>query len=199
MQQLLGEVVRSELLGALDEHTEPRGTVQILHGKTRDWVGSIAAGEKIIRQPINEKQEEIAKGDFVQFVVPPTLGSRFVFGFELRLDDDLVSSPWEDVGSWLGTRHQLSGKATLLFDDPVNEKDAPFADVEGAFAARLVSIDAELISDFAGICDGLDGGVKTRGLVDGCPTNWPEGYPPAARQFGNGIGNVDLRGGNRAR
>jgi hypothetical protein len=176
VQKVLGAVVRNELLGLLDKHTEPGGSVQILHGKTREWVGSIAAGEKIIRQPINGKQVTIEKGEFVQFVVPPTLGSRFVFGFELRLDDDLVSSPWADVGSWLGTRLQLAGKATLLLEDPVNDKDAAFADVEGAFGARLVSVDAQFLSDFSGICDDLDPSVKTKGLVDGCPENWPNGY-----------------------
>lgn len=176
VQQLLSEVVRSELLGGLDAHTEQGGAIQILHGQARDWVGSIAAGEKIIRQPKNDQQEEIAKGDFVQFVVPPTIGSRFIFGFELRMDDGLVSHPWEDSGSWLGTRLQVSGKATLLFDDPVQDKDAPFADVEGTFAARLVSVDAGLLSDFAGICDHFEPNVKTKGLIDGCPTSWPDGY-----------------------
>ncbi len=172
----LTEAVRTELLGSLEANTEKAGSIQILHGNSRDWVGSIAAGEKIIRQPKNDKLEKIAKGDFVQFVVPPTIGSRFMFGFELRMDDGLVSHPWEDAGSWLGTRLQVSGKATLLFDDPVQDKDAPFADVEGTFAARLVSVDAGLLSDFAGICDHFEPNVKTKGLVDGCPTSWPDGY-----------------------
>lgn len=179
IQSKLSAVVRRELLGTLDEHTQPAGTIQILHGKDRDWVGSIAAGEKIIRRSAKCKTERIAKGDFVQFVVAPTLGARFVFGFELRLDDNLVSARWEDVGSWLGTRLQLSGKATMLFDDPVSDEDAAFADVEGEFAVRLVSVDTELLTDFSRICDDLDPEAKTRGLIDGCPETWPTGYAKA--------------------
>lgn len=176
IRTVLADTVRHELIDALDEHTEPAGMVQILHGKTRDWVGSIGAGEKIIRQPSAIKTETIDKGNFVQLVIPPAIQSRFAFGFELRIDDRLISDPWENSGSWLGDKLQLAGKATLLFDDPVDDAHAPIVDVEGTFCTRIISVDAEQSGSFLGICDAASMDKTAKGLVDGCPNNWPAGY-----------------------
>ena len=173
---VLADTVRHELIDTLDEHTEPAGMVQILHGKTRDWVGSIGAGEKIIRQRSAVKTETIDKGEFVQLVIPPTIQSRFAFGFELRIDDGLISESWENSGSWLGDKLQLAGKATLLFDDPVDDAHAPIVDVEGTFCTRIISVDAKQSSNFLGLCDPASKDKTAKGIMDGCPNNWPAGY-----------------------
>lgn len=176
IHSVLAHTVRHELIDALDEHTEPAGMVQILHGKTRDWVGSIGAGEKIIRQRSAVKNETIEKGEFVQLVIPPTIQSRLAFGFEVRMDDGLITDPWEDSGSWLGDKLQLAGKATLLFNDPVDDADAPLVDVEGTFCTRIISVDAEQSANFLGICEAVSTDKTAKGIMDGCPDNWPAGY-----------------------
>lgn len=177
VRRILGALVRSELVSSLDAHGDIGGTVHVLHGKARSWVGSINAGEKIVRQP--SRRPVIPKGDFVQFVLPPAERHQCVFGFELRLDDDLALTPWGDAGAWLAPRLQEAGKAALLFDEPVNDADAAFVDGDGDYGIRIVAVetDGNGVSPDTGADHLLP--VDLTKLILDTPEAWPTGYAEA--------------------
>lgn len=177
VRQVLGALVRSELVSGLDEHGEVSGTVHVLHGKERSWVGSINAGEKIVRQPSGHPI--IPKGDFVQFVLPPAERGQCVFGVELRLDDELVTAPWGDAAAWLAPRLHEQGKAALLFDDPVNDADAAYVDGDGDYGIRIVAVDTgEQDISVNASTKALLPTELTKLTLD-APEAWPTGYAEA--------------------
>lgn len=176
-RRILAGVVRAEILDTLDGATEPASEIAVLHGKSRDWVGSITAGEKIVRQHRLANVNRIANDDFVQFVVPPPDADQWVLGIQLCLDDCLVSKGWDDVGSWFEMRRQPAGKALMMFDEPANDADAARADGAGTFSVRLLGLSAEHMptepSHGALLPPSL---IK---LVKGHPEHWPAGYAEA--------------------
>jgi len=172
-QKAMAAALRQNLQDALDNATDAAGALRLLWGKTRNWALTADGLERIIRQPMNDTPE-IPVGDFVQIVVPPAATAQWVFGFELRTDDDALSKPWQEVGGWFAPRYQSSGCGIALLQEYVDDVDNPVATEPGEFRICIIGVEAP---EGANVPPALPN--EMRALLRNPPEGRPNGYAEA--------------------
>lgn len=171
--QTLDCIMRKALFQNLTDHSDPSGKITILHGATREWWRAGSDSERVARKA---NSQEIPKGDFIQYVVPPSPVDQLVFGFEMLTEPSLVGASWSDIGGWFPPQVQRAGKALLLLDEPLNDDDAYRAEGQGESAIQVVGVDLDRLST-----TGKPAPTKARPPHDlyrliGNRPQWPEGY-----------------------
>jgi len=142
-EQTLDGIMRKALFQDLADHGDPCGKITILHGATRDWARPGSGSERIARKA---KSQEIPKGDFIQYVVPPGPVDQLVFGFEMLTGPSLVGARWSNIGGWFSPRARRAGKALMLLDEPLNDDDAYRAEGHGESVIQIVGVDLDHLS-----------------------------------------------------
>ncbi|WCT74289.1 hypothetical protein PQ455_03410 [Sphingomonas naphthae] len=144
------------------------GALSILHGDTPHWRREPASSERIVRQPAFD-EVVIHRGDFIQFMVPPSGFPQVIAGFELCTDDRALLDQWSDVGGWFMPRFQREDRAAALL--PEFEDDALNARVDGAgsFWVQAVGIPATEAGP-------PDLPAEMKRLLVNVPEHWPGRY-----------------------
>lgn len=161
----LRQSLRQEMQGA----TDPAGHLRMLWGSQRNWALSPNSLERLIRQP-EQEMPTIAAGNFVQIVAPAAAADQWLFGFELRADDDAVLRPWSEVGGWFAPRFQRAGEPVALLNEYVRDEDNPTVSEPGSYWLHVIGLPAPT---GANAMPALPS--KLTQLLSGVP-EWPVGY-----------------------
>lgn len=172
-RQTLDGIMRKALFQDLADHSDPGGKITILHGATREWARSGSVSERLARKG---DSQEIPKGDFIQYVVPPGPVDQLVFGFEMLIVPSLVGASWPDISGWFPPRVRSAGKALLLLDEPLNDDDAYRAEGHGESVIQIVGVDLDHLSTTGKPAPTRASPPHDLYRLIGNRPQWPEGY-----------------------
>lgn len=172
-QNVLAGIVRNELLQTLASYTEPAGKVTVLSGATRDWVLGYHGNERLGKKP---GPREVERGDFIQYVVPPSPANQLVFGYEVQTELNPLRTQWSDLVSWFPPQIQLAGQALTLLDEALHDEDAYIADGSGECRLQIIGVDLEQLPTTGKPAPtGAKSPHDLYRLTNRIP-NWPDGY-----------------------